>query len=439
MALREGSAELAGAPAGPAGPAAAPVRVTARGRGRGRGRFLVSALRLRRALKAEVGVLLSLLSPLGSGRLLGLKGVAASQQPVDAPSLQKKPLSHSLFQLMLVLCLLLCILCYFTSISSVWDRFAFRSQHQRVSNQTTGLGPKHRATPSETPTPAPAPPVVFQYHIAYPRNYLFIMDNKDLCMARNPFLVLMVAVRPNDVEARDAIRRTWGNETLVRGKAVLTLFMLGLSGGSEAEKVHGNVKEENLQHQDLIQSDFMESYANLTIKTMVMMHWLATRCPTAAYAMKVDSDMFLNIENLVIMLKRPDIPKTDYLTGYLMWDRPVVRSRDSKWYVSEELYPEPIYPTYALGMGYVFSNDLPLKYVEISKSVSYFNVEDAYIGKCMKMLGLEPKSPPDPSQFKAYLSHYDRCEFSKVITYILGSPKDLLTYWTDLKRSAPPC
>lgn len=77
-----------------------------------------------------------------------------------------------------------------------------------------------------------------------------------------------------------------------------------------------------MQHHDLIQSDFIDSYLNLTIKTMVIMDWLSTYCPAAAYAMKI-----VNIQkhvrvNLVIMLKQPGIPKTNYLTGMLMWNRP---------------------------------------------------------------------------------------------------------------------
>lgn len=255
----------------------------------------------------------------------------------------------------------------------------------------------------------------------------------------NPFLVLMVPVAPHNVAARDAIRQTWGNNSLVQGKVVLTLFMLGLSSGADVEQLQERLKQENLQHHDLIQSDFRDTYLNLTIKTMVIMDWLATRCPTAAYAMKIDSDMFLNIDNLLIMLQKPGIPKTNYLTGMLMWNRPVVRSKNSKWYVSEELYPDSTYPTYTLGMGYVFSNDLPGKYVEISKSIKPFNIEDAYIGMCMKKLGLEVTSPPDPSQFRAYNTGYNRCEYSKVITYILGSSQELVKYWTDLKKPGPPC
>lgn len=179
------------------------------------------------------------------------------------------------------------------------------------------------------------------------------MDNTEVCKTKNPFLVLMAPVAPNNVAARDAIRQTWANNSLVQGKVVLTLFMLGLSNRDNAEQLQEKLRQENLQHSDLIQSDFMDTYLNLTIKTMVIMDWLATHCTTAAYAMKVDSDMFLNIDNLVTMLQKPDIPKQNYLTGMLMWNRPVIRSKNSKWYVPEEMYPDPIYPTYTLGMGYV--------------------------------------------------------------------------------------
>ncbi|CAL8356039.1 unnamed protein product [Boreogadus saida] len=47
-------------------------------------------------------------------------------------------------------------------------------------------------------------------------------------------------------------------------------------GNITEEQEH--VSMENLQYHDLIQSDFIDSYNNLTIKTMVIMDWLATRC-----------------------------------------------------------------------------------------------------------------------------------------------------------------
>ncbi|KAK2907088.1 hypothetical protein Q8A67_006073 [Cirrhinus molitorella] len=233
------------------------------------------------------------------------------------------------------------------------------------------------------------------------------------------------------VDARNAIRSTWGNESSVQGKAVLTLFLVGLTGGPEAQQ---QLEEESRQHRDLVQSNFVDSYFNLTIKTMVILDWLATRCPQAQYSMKVDSDMYLNLENLMNLLLAPNTSKENYITGMVMWDRPVIRDKGSKWYVSEELYPEPKYPTYLLGMGYVFSNDLSKKLVEASKNVKPFNIEDAYVGACLKQLGIEPSSPPDPSKFKAYLGQYIREDFFRVITTILGSPQQLIDIWKDVKR-----
>ncbi|KAJ4922739.1 hypothetical protein JOQ06_004142 [Pogonophryne albipinna] len=351
------------------------------------------------------------------------------------------------FRYLLLFCLVLLVFCSSNSLSW-WSSFSLKDRYQKFIN------PVHRPplyrdrskdrvqlneTTEQTTLPPTVPPKALQFHLAYPRNYHFVMDNKEVCKTKTPFLVLMVPVAPKNVAARDAIRQTWGNSSEVQGDVVLTLFMLGLYRGADVDALQEKLQQENRLHHDLIQSDFLDTYLNLTIKTMVIMDWLATRCPEAAYAMKVDSDMFLNIDNLVMMLQKPDIPKLNYLTGMLMWNRPVIRSKNSKWYVPVEMYPEPLYPTYTLGMGYVFSNDLPEKIVEASKSINYFNIEDAYVGACMKKLGLSPQSPPNPSKFKAYNTKFNRCEFSKIITYILGSPKQLVDYWNDLKRPEPPC
>ncbi|KAM9792281.1 beta-1,3-galactosyltransferase 1-like [Neosynchiropus ocellatus] len=330
----------------------------------------------------------------------------------------KKPVFRFWFHLMVLLSLAGLVMCFVVFNKDV----SIQGHYRRIFNWTSHVG---RAPPYR--------PDPFQYHLAYPRNYAFTMDVPEVCRVHKPFLVMMVPVAPTNVAARDAIRQTWGKAKQVQGKTVLTLFVLGKSHAQEA------LQQELACHRDLIQSDFVDSYLNLTIKTMVIMDWLATRCPEAEYAMKVDSDMFININNLVIMLKIPTIPKTNYLTGRLMWNRPVIRSRKSKWYVPEEMYPESSYPTYTLGMGYVFSNDLPGKLVEICKTIKPFNIEDAYVGLCMKALGLPITAPPDPRQFRDYNFKYNRCQYSKVITYILRTSEELIRYWADLNQPGPPC
>lgn len=125
------------------------------------------------------------------------------------------------------------------------------------------------------------------------------MDDTPTCKDAAPFLVLIVPVAPNNVAARDAIRKTWGGEKVVLDRRVETLFVLGLPGGADAVQQQEKLKQENLQHRDLIQSDFQDSYRNLTIKTMMMLEWVNARCANASYAMKIDSDIILHVQNLV--------------------------------------------------------------------------------------------------------------------------------------------
>ncbi|XP_073701015.1 beta-1,3-galactosyltransferase 1 [Garra rufa] len=308
--------------------------------------------------------------------------------------------------------------------------FAVIENPSPSENRTIVLAP-NSIQQSPTPQIPSQTTEISLHHVAHPSNYHFILDEPDKCSQYDPFLVFMVPVAPHQVNARNAIRSTWGNESSVQGKAVLTLFLVGLTRGSEAQQ---QLEEESQQHRDLVQSNFVDSYFNLTIKTMVIMDWLATRCPQANYSMKVDSDMYINVENLMSLLLKPNTPRQNYITGHLMWNRPVIRNKKSKWYVSEELYPEPKYPTYVLGMGYVFSNDLPGKIVEASKKVKAFNNEDAYVGACLKQLGIKPSSPPDSSQFRVYMGQYKRENFLRVITTLLGSPQQLVNIWKDVKR-----
>ncbi|XP_037390434.1 beta-1,3-galactosyltransferase 2-like isoform X3 [Pygocentrus nattereri] len=300
---------------------------------------------------------------------------------------------------------------FHTELSKVWfHKFAKLIRFQKVKNHTlinmTCLT-RHNVTDMLSMESMTAFPLneasSICYHEAYPHNYGFIIDEPDKCEQENPFLVLMVPVAPHELEARNAIRSTWGNERVVQNKNITVVFSLGLPG-IEAEKQQEELRLESQQYHDLIQSDFMDTYINLTIKTMVIMDWLATRCPQASYAMKIDSDMFLNLENLMSLLLRPDTPKENYMTGKVMWNRPVIRDKNSKWYVPKELYDEDYYPTYLLGMGYVFSNDLSRKIVEVSKEIKPFNIEDAYVGACVEQIGISPSDPPNPFQFKDYFS-----------------------------------
>ncbi|NXO17613.1 B3GT2 galactosyltransferase, partial [Oriolus oriolus] len=73
----------------------------------------------------------------------------------------------------------------------------------------------------------------------------------DKCRERAPFLVLLVVTAPADLAARNAVRRTWGNESAVPGLSVLRLFLLGVHPTFSAE-LEPVLREEDELHGDLL-------------------------------------------------------------------------------------------------------------------------------------------------------------------------------------------
>lgn len=139
-----------------------------------------------------------------------------------------------------------------------------------------------RVTLSKHHKPRPLP--ADEYRIVSPETYQYIHNQPGICKERSPFLVFMVPVSPAEAEAREAVRKTWGASHL----NIITLFYVGLLERQEMVKVQEQLDKESRIHADIIQMNFRDSYQNLTIKTMMMMNWLATFCPEASYAMKVD-------------------------------------------------------------------------------------------------------------------------------------------------------
>lgn len=277
------------------------------------------------------------------------------------------------------------------------------------------------------------------YYVSYPGNYSFVMDDTPTCKNTTPFLLLVVPVAPGNREARDTIRKTWGGEKQVLGRPVETLFLLGLPGGADAALQQEELRRESRQHRDLIQSDFLDSYHNLTIKTMMALEWVSTRCPPTSYVMKVDSDVFVHLENLLQLLLDPSTARHDYMTGLVWWHNKVLRNPFNKFYVPRQVVPEPEYPPYPLGMSYIMSMDLPAKLLGASLHVKAVFIEDVYLGMCLKHLGISPTDPPQETQFLVDPSHpLSDCSLSTLIATTTERSQQILVYWQRRREARCP-
>lgn len=92
-----------------------------------------------------------------------------------------------------------------------------------------------------------------------------------------------------------------------------------------------DIMRESLKHKDLIIENFIDSYHNLTIKSIMMLKWIKNNCPIAKFMMKIDDDVYLNLPNLIAFMKLEQVKSENFSIGKLYTSERPHRERDSKW------------------------------------------------------------------------------------------------------------
>ncbi len=203
----------------------------------------------------------------------------------------------------------------------------------------------------------------------------------------NVFLLILVACRPKEIKDRILIRKTWGKVKVHMDKPILVRFLIALP-----KKVleRSLIEDEIAEYGDIIQGDFEDSYKNMTLKVLMGLKWAGLECPDATFVMNLDSDMFVNVYNLVTLLE--NCPRKNFALGHLIKNAKPFREKEKKWHTPVEMYPDSTYPPYLNGPAYVMSGDLPGLLFNESLNVRYLPWDDVFIGIVMKRIGIEPMS-----------------------------------------------
>jgi len=166
-----------------------------------------------------------------------------------------------------------------------------------------------------------------------------------------------------------------------------TVFLVGKS---QDDRINNLMLMESKQHNDVIIGDFLDTYRNLTYKTLLTIEYPNKHCPNAQYIMKTDEDCYINVKSVIQWLvsqQKSTTVKPLYM-GRIHWDNTPSRGNTSKYYVTREEYKEDVYPPYAAGGGYVFTGSLLPQLLQASKITAVFPMEDAYFGILMQKIGV---------------------------------------------------
>uniref|UniRef100_A0A8C3XA82 Hexosyltransferase n=1 Tax=Cyanoderma ruficeps TaxID=181631 RepID=A0A8C3XA82_9PASS len=268
----------------------------------------------------------------------------------------------------------------------------------------------------------------YEYEPVYRQQRPFTLRERRGCADADPFLVILVASRPGDLKARQAIRITWGSRDSWWGQRVLTLFLLGQDTHRQDGPAVLSVEDESVLYGDIIRQDFMDTYDNLTLKTIMAFQWLSEFCSNARFVMKADDDVFINTPNLVKLLLQLNSSE-NFLTGYPLIDNIAYRGLDRKRFISYEEYPFRFYPPYCSGMGYVLDGKLALRAYELMGHIKPLKFEDVYVGICLNILKVNITIPEGGEQFFISKINFDVCKYRHLIAVHGLTSSELIQFW----------
>lgn len=137
-------------------------------------------------------------------------------------------------------------------------------------------------------------------------NYRYLKDAGTKCMDEGhpvtPKLVLLVKSAMKNFNRREAIRKCWGYERRFSDIIIRTVFLLGINENAELQK-HINIESD--QYKDIVQADYIDTYYNNTIKTMIGFQWVVKFCQRGQFFMFVDDDFYVSTKNVLRFLRHP--------------------------------------------------------------------------------------------------------------------------------------
>ncbi|XP_036333378.1 beta-1,3-galactosyltransferase brn [Rhagoletis pomonella] len=226
----------------------------------------------------------------------------------------------------------------------------------------------------------------FNYPAGSPNdyNYMFLNNASGKCPS-SPRLILIVKSAVGNVDRRNSIRRTWGLEHRFSDVEIRRVFLLGVSRDLNMNRM---VESESTKQKDIVQIDFLDSYFNNTIKTMMGMRWALTYCGKSDYFFFVDDDYYVSAKNLLKFVADPDsypkptrkfIASSFIFAGFVM-QTPPHRHKFSKWYVPLSEYPFDLWPPYITAGAFILNRNALSKLFNTAIYLKGFRFDDIFLG-----------------------------------------------------------
>lgn len=262
------------------------------------------------------------------------------------------------------------------------------------------------------------------------------ISNPAACRNSDLFLLTIVFSSPANITQRDAVRRTWANQTLIQDFPARLLFFLGSTQTSDAQEA---VMRESDHYGDMVQGHAVadSSLRGPTERTVLALRWVITFCPLARFVLLTRDSVFVNLPAIggyLLGLHRH--PEDLYLGRVIQREAPN-RDPRSPGYLPPSLYPDKHLPEYCDGTAYVLSQDVVRKVYVASAAVRAPVPADVFVGLCAQKAGVAPThSARFPGEKHV---RYNACCYRYLFSSAGMGSHELETVWADLGQKGGRC
>jgi len=196
----------------------------------------------------------------------------------------------------------------------------------------------------------------------------------DKCQKEEILLTILVISSPNHFQQREAIRKSWG----ISNKEVVLSFLVGVSKDDETQR---QVLKESEENEDIIVNNIIDTYENLSLKTLSAFNWFLHFCNKSEFLLKVDDDMFVQVEKVLDKVRETikQSQKKKLIMGNISRNWKPVRNPQSKYFITEAQYSEERYPDFATGPSYLVSKAALRDIYQHAMELNYIHLEDVFL------------------------------------------------------------
>ena len=232
-------------------------------------------------------------------------------------------------------------------------------------------------------------------HRPSPHNHILLINEETMCSQHyNVFLLVTIRTIYSHFERRKILRQALQSTHAFRlnfGAVVKHVFLFGKTSNATTEEL---IRNESRVYKDIIQEDFIESYSNLTYKTVMAWKWSIEYCPNTEYVMITNDELFIDIEKAVFFLLS-DLARGNvdnhFAICYPIGNGPVIHKKMHQFIILDQkiLYQGKFAPLYCHGYGYTAHITVINKLYKSSQTCPFFMPDDMWLGLLTEKLRLK--------------------------------------------------